>query len=159
MPDEFSGANFLFQLVYKEFLPSCYVKYSISFFLVYLPVSRIKVWEILQFLTLAICNYCYKDVSVANMVEAALKSHMKGKKHVERSPSDQCIRSLNYWHLLPLWSFWKLVCLKSEVWYCYCVLGAIDYPRRSRRKFWDLLILLKNPWKIRGINKANVVEN
>ena len=42
----------------------------------------------------AICNYCSKDVSVANMEEAALTSHMKGKKHVERSPSDQCIKSL-----------------------------------------------------------------
>ena len=45
------------------------------------------------------------------------------------------------------------ISLKSEVWYCYCVLGAIDYPRRSRRKFWDLLILLKNPWKIRELTK------
>ena len=46
--------------------------------------------------TVAICNYCSKDVSVANMEEAALKSHMKGKKDVERSPSDQCIKSLNH---------------------------------------------------------------
>ena len=42
----------------------------------------------------AICNYCSKDVSVANMEEAALMLHMKGKKHIERSPSDQCIKSL-----------------------------------------------------------------
>ena len=28
------------------------------------------------------------------MREAALTSHMKGKKHVERSPSDQCIKSM-----------------------------------------------------------------
>ena len=28
------------------------------------------------------------------MEEAALTSHMKGKKHVERSPSDGCIKSL-----------------------------------------------------------------
>ena len=34
------------------------------------------------------------DVSVASTEEAALASHMKGKKHVERSPSDQCIKSL-----------------------------------------------------------------
>ena len=34
------------------------------------------------------------DVSVANTEEAALASHMKGKKHVERSPSDQCFKSL-----------------------------------------------------------------
>ena len=42
----------------------------------------------------AICNYYSKDVSVANMEEVALMSYMKGKKHVERSPSDQCIKSL-----------------------------------------------------------------
>ena len=28
------------------------------------------------------------------MEEAALMSHMKGKKHIERSPSDHCIKSL-----------------------------------------------------------------
>ena len=44
--------------------------------------------------TVAICNYCSKDVSVAIMEEATLTSHMKGKKHVERSPSDQFIKSL-----------------------------------------------------------------
>ena len=44
--------------------------------------------------TVAICNYCSKDVSVANMKETALTSHIKGKKHVERSPSDHCIKSL-----------------------------------------------------------------
>ena len=43
---------------------------------------------------LAICNYCSKDVSIANLEEAALTKHIKGKKHVERSPSDQCIKSL-----------------------------------------------------------------
>ena len=40
--------------------------------------------------TVAICNYYSKNVSVANMEEAALTSHMKDKKHLERSPSDQC---------------------------------------------------------------------
>ena len=45
-------------------------------------------------MTVAICNCCSKDVSVANMGEAALTSHMKDKKHVERSPPDQCIESL-----------------------------------------------------------------
>ena len=34
--------NFLFQVVHNEFLPSCYLRYSTSFFLVYLPVSKIK---------------------------------------------------------------------------------------------------------------------
>ena len=38
--------------------------------------------------TLAIYNYCSKDVSVANMKETALTSHIKSKKHVEMSPSD-----------------------------------------------------------------------
>ena len=37
-------------------------------------------------------QFCCKDVSVASMGEAALTSHMKGKKHVERSPSDHCIK-------------------------------------------------------------------
>ena len=44
--------------------------------------------------TVAICNYFSKDVIVANMEEAALTSHMKDKKHVERYHSDQCIESL-----------------------------------------------------------------
>ena len=42
--------------------------------------------------TVAICNYCSKDVSVANMEEADLTSHMKSKKHVGRYPSDQCLK-------------------------------------------------------------------
>ena len=40
------------------------------------------------------CSYCSKYVNVTDMEEAALTSHMKGKKHVERSPSDGCIKSL-----------------------------------------------------------------
>ena len=44
--------------------------------------------------TVAICNYYSKNVSVANMEEAALTSHMKGKKHVEKSPFGLCIKSL-----------------------------------------------------------------
>ena len=40
--------NFLFQVVYNEFSPSCYVRYSTSYFLVYLPVSRFEIYEILQ---------------------------------------------------------------------------------------------------------------
>ena len=35
--------HFVFQVVCNEFLPSWYVRYSTSFFLVYLPVSRIKI--------------------------------------------------------------------------------------------------------------------
>ena len=52
--------------------------------------------------TVAICNNCSKDVSVANMEEAALTSHIKGKKYIERSPSDQCIKSLMPPTLAPL---------------------------------------------------------
>ena len=44
--------------------------------------------------TVAIYSCCSKDVSVSNMEKTALTSHMKGKKFVERSPSDQCIKSL-----------------------------------------------------------------
>ena len=44
--------------------------------------------------TVAICNYYSEDVSVGNMEEAALTSLIEGKKHVEGSPSDQCIKSL-----------------------------------------------------------------
>ena len=44
--------------------------------------------------TVVTYNYCSKDVSVANMEEATSTSHMKGKKHVERSPSDVCSKSL-----------------------------------------------------------------
>ena len=43
---------FIFQVVYNEFLTSCYVRYSANFFLVYLPVSRIKICKILQ------CTFC-----------------------------------------------------------------------------------------------------
>ena len=44
--------------------------------------------------TIAMCNYCSKETSVASMEEAALTSYMKDKKHTERPPSDQCIKSL-----------------------------------------------------------------
>ena len=44
--------------------------------------------------TVAICNYCFKHVIVSSMEEAALTSHVKCKKHVEKSPSDQCIKPL-----------------------------------------------------------------
>ena len=50
----------------------------------------------------AICSYCSKDVSVANMEEAVLMSHIKGKKHIERSPADQCIKLLMLTPALPL---------------------------------------------------------
>ena len=43
---------------------------------------------------MTLLQYAIIAVSVANMGEAVLTSRMKGKKHVERSPSDQCIKSL-----------------------------------------------------------------
>ena len=33
-------------------------------------------------------KWCCKDVDVSNMGERALKSHMKGKKHIDNIPSD-----------------------------------------------------------------------
>ena len=44
--------------------------------------------------TVAICSYCSKDVSVANMKYATLTSRTHQKqKGVERSASKQCIKS------------------------------------------------------------------
>ena len=51
----------------------------------WLEDERFKHWIRKIIDTVAICNYCSKDGSVANMEEAALTSHMKGKKHVQRS--------------------------------------------------------------------------
>ena len=44
--------------------------------------------------TVAICNYCSKDLNVTNKEKAALTSPMKDKKLVYRSPSEQYIKSL-----------------------------------------------------------------
>ena len=60
--------------------------------------------------TVAVCSYCSKNVSVVGMEEAALMSHMKSKKHVERSPSDQCIKSL-----MPLTPAPQLIILKISL--------------------------------------------
>ena len=46
-------------------------------------------------MTLAMCSYCSKDVSVAIMEQPALMSHKKGKKHVKRSPSDQVYQTID----------------------------------------------------------------
>ena len=35
----------------------------------------------------AYCTCCWKDISINNMVEPALKSHLLSKKHIQRSPS------------------------------------------------------------------------
>ena len=45
--------------------------------------------------SVAICNYCSKDVSVAIMEESALVPHKKSKKHVKRSPSDQVYQTID----------------------------------------------------------------
>ena len=44
--------------------------------------------------TLARCKWCCKYVDVSNVGESALKSYMKGKKHIDHTPSDNC-QSLN----------------------------------------------------------------
>ena len=56
--------------------------------------ERFKHWITEKNDNLEICNYSSKDVCVANKEEAVLTSHMKGKKHIERSASDQCNQSL-----------------------------------------------------------------
>ena len=71
-------------MVYNEFL------LSNSFFEgTWLADERFKHWIKKKNDTVASSNYCSKDISVASIEEAALTSHMKGKKHVERSPFDQ----------------------------------------------------------------------
>ena len=47
-----------------------------------------------QIVTLAHWKWCCKDVDVSNMGESGLKSHMKGMKHINHTPSDNC-QSLN----------------------------------------------------------------
>jgi hypothetical protein len=60
----------------------------------WLEDDRFKHWIRKKDDTIVKCSYCCKDVSVANMGEAALTSHMKGKKHIEKSPSDESIKTL-----------------------------------------------------------------
>ena len=60
----------------------------------WLEDEQFRLWIREKDETVAICNYCSKDISIANLEEATLTKHIKGKKHVERSPSDQCIKSL-----------------------------------------------------------------
>ena len=79
----------------------------------WLENERFKHWIRKKNDTVAICSYCCKDVSVPSMEEAALISHMKGKKCVERSLSDQCIKSLM--SSTPASPLIKLVRLESEV--------------------------------------------
>ena len=40
--------------------------------------------------TFARCKLCFQEVDVLNMDESALKSRMKGKKHLDHTPSDNC---------------------------------------------------------------------
>ena len=54
----------------------------------WLKDERFKHWIRKKNENVAICNYCSKDISVANMEEAALMSHVKGKNNIERSPSE-----------------------------------------------------------------------
>ena len=43
--------------------------------------------------TVATCKYCSKDINISNMGEQALKSHMNGQKHKDRTPSNKSISS------------------------------------------------------------------
>ena len=79
----------------------------------WLENERFKHWIRKKNDTVAICSYCCKDVSVPIMEEAALISHMKGKKCGERSLSDQCIKSLM--SSTPASPLIKLVRLESGV--------------------------------------------
>lgn len=45
--------------------------------------------------TMAYCKFCSKDISIANMGESALTSHMGGKKHKERTPSNDITSMLS----------------------------------------------------------------
>jgi len=37
--------------------------------------------------TMARCRYCLKSLDISNMGEAALRSHMKGKRHTDLVPA------------------------------------------------------------------------
>ena len=60
----------------------------------WLEKERLKYWVREKIGTVTLWNFWSKDVSVSNMEEAALTENMKGKNHVERSPSYQCIKPL-----------------------------------------------------------------
>ena len=49
----------------------------------------------------AYCTYCWKEISINNMGEPALKSHLLSKKHMERSSSTNTISSVNIQSFLP----------------------------------------------------------
>ena len=43
---------------------------------------------------MTLLQYVFIALKMSMLEEAALMSYMKGKKHIERSPSNQCIKSL-----------------------------------------------------------------
>ena len=55
--------------------------------------DRFKLWVRKKDDATAKCNYCFKEINVSNMGEAALTSHMKSKKHLQRTPSQQNLKS------------------------------------------------------------------
>jgi len=60
----------------------------------WLGEDRFKDWVRKKDDSTAKCSYCWKDISIGNMREAALTSHVKSKKHLERAPSGKIINSM-----------------------------------------------------------------
>lgn len=62
--------------------------------------DQFKLWVRKINETVAKCIYCFSEINVSNMGEAALTSHMRSKKHTQRKPLEQTIKS----YLSPLTS-------------------------------------------------------
>ena len=68
-------------------------RYKTKFAESWLSNSEYNGWLSKKSDSLAHCKYCVKDIDVSNMGETAIKSHMKGKKHVQKSPPAQSSKS------------------------------------------------------------------
>ena len=68
-------------------------RYKTKFAESWLSNSEYNGWLSKKSDSLAQCKYCVKDIDVSNMGETAIKSHMKGKKHVQKSPPAQSSKS------------------------------------------------------------------
>ena len=87
--------NFLFQVVYNEFLPSCYARYSTSFSLfiyLFLELKYSKYWNLLSrnYFLFAFDRKCLKIIAFSKQDNV---THERQKACV-KVPSDQCIKSL-----------------------------------------------------------------
>ena len=60
-------------------------RYKTKFAESWLSNSEYNGWLSKKSDSLAHCKYCVKDIDVSNMGEMAIKSHMKRKKHVQKS--------------------------------------------------------------------------